>query len=148
MTNQEFEAKLMYLQKQVRDMRGIARWVHPTPVSWNAETMELTMVYQPDPDMGNPIGGLHGGIIATMFDNGLGALAISFAEGAFTPTISMNLEYLRPAPVDAPVYLHASIVKLGRNMIHLRGELLEAPDSRKPYAAATAIFAIHKTAKL
>ena len=147
MTNKEFENKLLFFQQLTGTLRGLTRELAPEAVSWDADAMELTMAFHTNEDMTNPVGNLHGGVIATIFDNGMGVLAACFADGAFTPTISMNLEYLRPVPLTKTVFLHAKIVKRGRSMIHLRSELMDAPSGGKVYAAATSIFAIHATQK-
>lgn len=148
MTNTDFEKKLKYFQEFSRNFPSITKQLDPAPIQWDVDNMELTLAFHTNKEMANPIGGLHGGIIATIFDNGLGVLAGCFAEGVFTPTVAMNLEYLRPAPAIGKLFLHASITKLGRKLIHLRGELLDAPDSKMPYAVATSIYALHKTAKI
>lgn len=148
MTNLEFENKLLHFQKLSASLRGLVRDLAPEAVNWDVDAMELTLLFHPNEGMANPAGKLHGGTIATIFDNGLGVLAASFADGAFTPTVSMSLEYLRPVPITDMLFLHGKIVKLGRSMIHMRGELLSAPAGGKVYATASAIFAIHDTYKI
>ncbi|MBQ5820209.1 MAG: PaaI family thioesterase [Clostridia bacterium] len=148
MTNEEFEKQLARLPEAVALMSGLCAQLLPTPVSWDAEKMEMTMCFHTDEGVCNPVGWVHGGMIATMFDNGMGVLAGCFADGAFTPTVTLNLEYLRPTPVGEKLLLHAKIVKLGRSLIHMRGELVMESEPAKPCAMASAVFAVHKTKKV
>ena len=148
MTNEEFEKRLQRLPEAVAKMSGVCAQLLPTPVSWDGENMELTMTFLTDEGVANPVGWVHGGMIATMFDNGMGVLAGCFAQGAFTPTVTLNLEYLRPVPVGQQLLLHAKIIKLGRNLIHMRGELMGDLGPTKPYATASAVFAIHQKMKM
>jgi len=142
MTNEELKEKLFHVQAP-ETLTGICRTLCPTPVAWNAENKELTTSFEVGEEFANPVGWLHGGIIATLFDHGLGMIASCFAENAFTPTVTMNLEYLRPTPMKKTLFVHAQITKVGRNMIHVRGELLDSPTSPRPTAVASAIYAVH-----
>ena len=98
--------------------------------------------------MANPNRVVHGGMVATMFDNGLGVLAGCFAEGAFTPTVTLSVEYLRPVPLGERLYLRGKITTRGRSLIHMRGELANDLEFEKPYSLATAVFAVHPTKKM
>lgn len=148
MTNEEFEKQLARLPEAVALMSGVCAQLLPTPVEWDAENMELTMRFHTDEGIANPVGWVHGGMVATMFDNGMGVLAGCFANGAFTPTVTLNLEYLRPTPVGETLLLRARILKLGRSLIHMRGELAVESEPTKPCAVASGVFAIHKTKKV
>lgn len=148
MTNKEFEIVLSQIQDPSTPRAEACSHFWPTPISWDAEKMELVMAFNTSAQMANPVGWLHGGVIATMFDNGLGVLASCFTTGFFTPTLTLSVEYLRPAPLMKQIYLHGKVMKLGRSMIHLRGELLDTPDSQRPYATASVIYANKDFAKL
>ena len=55
-----------------------------------------------DPRFANPMGTVHGGIIATLLDSALGcAVQTVLADGAGYTTLSLELKYLRPVAVDA-----------------------------------------------
>lgn len=140
MTNEEYKIILDSICAAVQDQGTICGRLFPKPVCWDAERMELVAEFHTDEQMANPVGGLHGGMIAMIFDNALGTLAACFAADAFAPTATMNVEYLRPVPAVGSLYVRGKIVKLGRSLIHLRGELLDTPGSNKPFAVASAIF--------
>ena len=148
MTNEEFGIQLQRLPEAVAMMSGVCAQLLPTPVSWDGEKMELVMTFITDEGVANPVGWVHGGMVATMFDNGLGVLAGCFAEGAFTPTVTLNVEYLHPVPLGERLYLRGRIMKKGRSLIHMRGELANNLEFEKPYSLASAVFAIHPTRKM
>ena len=150
MTNEELKQQLDRLADPVRKatLSDACSALWPRPVQWDAEKMELLLAFATTDQMGNPLGWLHGGVMATIFDNSMGWLANSYAQGYFTPTISMDLNYLRPVPMVGTVYVRTRILKLGRSFIHTTAELAAEPEFKKTCAAATAVYAIHKEAKI
>lgn len=67
---------------------------------------------------------LHGGIIAVLFDEAMGKLNRFHSVRAVTA--ELNVEYLRPVPVDAEIIVEATEVsREGRNLMH-RGEIRDA----------------------
>lgn len=149
-TNKEFWERLEQIgtSKDVETLPAICRVLRPELVSCDAENMEAVTAFDVREQMGNPVGWLHGGMTAAICDNGMGMLAACFADGNFAPTVSIHLEYLRPTPSTGRIYLKAKIVKPGRTLIHVRCELLEMPNSDKPYASATAIYSIQEQIKM
>ncbi|MBE6032126.1 MAG: PaaI family thioesterase [Firmicutes bacterium] len=65
----------------------------------------------------NSHGGLHGGIIASMMDYGMGFWAQYFCDGGTVATASLTVNYLKPFPADDTVILTAQIVSAGRRII-------------------------------
>lgn len=125
-------AELIARARGAGQLSGICGRLIPTPVNWDAESMEMISAFVTDEEMGNPVGNLHGGVIATIFDHGLGAAGACFSGGGFTPTVALNVEYLRPVPVGERLYVHAVVTKSGRTLIHVCGELLKTPESKNP----------------
>ena len=90
--------------------------------------------------MGNPVHGLHGGAITTIFDNAMGSLLFSVSDGNFSPTASISVDFLRPLKAGDTVYVKVRITKLGRSIAYLTGELFKDPDCDKPHATSTCIY--------
>jgi uncharacterized protein (TIGR00369 family) len=83
-------------------------------------------------------GNLHGGIIATLMDEAMSKL--NKPLGAFAATRQMEVEYLRPSPVDAPLTLVGRHVRRdGRKLFHA-AELLNAQG--QVLARATGLFIV------
>lgn len=64
---------------------------------------------------------LHGGIIAVLFDEAMGK--VNRFHNVRAVTAELNVEYLRPVPVDEEIIVEAEEVsREGRNLFH-RGEI-------------------------
>jgi acyl-coenzyme A thioesterase 13 len=74
------------------------------------------MSWAPTPDMANPFGSVHGGIIATVIDESCGAALMPSIETPSAPTVSLNVEYLHPVPIGGDYEVLSEIVRRGRAM--------------------------------
>jgi uncharacterized protein (TIGR00369 family) len=74
------------------------------------------MSWSPTPDMANPFGSVHGGIIATVIDESCGAALMPMIETPSAPTVSLNVEYLHPVPIGGTYTVISEIVRKGRAM--------------------------------
>ncbi|PZG09963.1 PaaI family thioesterase [Nonomuraea aridisoli] len=84
----------------------------------------------------NPVGVVQGGFLAAMLDDTLGpALVATLPEGQFAPTLDLHVQFLRPARPGRLVG-RGRIVRRGRQVCFLAGELLAADG--EPVAVATA----------
>jgi uncharacterized protein (TIGR00369 family) len=75
---------------------------------------ELT--WSPTPDMANPFGSVHGGIIATVIDEACGAALMPLIETPSAPTVSLNVEYLHAVRIGETFTVRSHIVRQGRAM--------------------------------
>ena len=114
----------------------------PKLIRLNEERTELFCSFDTDKSMGNPVGNLHGGVISTFFDNAMGALATVNSGGAFTPTASLTVNYLRAVPTGEPVFVRVRVSKAGRSVMYVTGEMFVSADSETPYATASAVYAV------
>lgn len=129
-------------------MPKICAELTPKPISFDEKRLETLFSFETTNWMGNPIKWLHGGIISTIFDNAMGSLATVISEGNFTPTVTLQVNYLRPVPLEGNVYVLARVTKPGRSLIYTCAELYAEIDSDTPLATATAVYAIHRTEKI
>jgi uncharacterized protein (TIGR00369 family) len=84
----------------------------------------------------NPAGAIQGGFLAAMLDDTLGpALVATLGPGLFAPTTDLHVQFLRPAR-PGRLTGHGRIVRRGREVAFLAGELLD--DSGQVVAAAVA----------
>ncbi len=84
----------------------------------------------------NERGAIHGGAIAGMFDTAFGVVANFTAGENEAATTDMNLSFLRSVEYGMSPCLKVYIVKAGRSLIRLRGELYD-PDTGKILAAGS-----------
>ncbi len=101
--------------------------------------MSLFESATPQPWMRNPMGWLHGGMVAAMLDSSMGIHCALYSGGAGTPTVNLNVNYLRPTPADRPLHIRTHIVKAGRSIVFAEATLW-ADDEQAPCASATAVF--------
>ena len=74
------------------------------------------MSWAPTPDMANPFGSVHGGIIATAIDESCGAALMPLIETPSAPTVSLNVEYLHAVQIGGTYRVLSEIVRKGRAM--------------------------------
>ena len=86
----------------------------------------------------NRVGGLHGGVMASMLDHACGLTATAWL-GHWAPTMSMNIDYIRPAEIGDRLLAAATVVSFGRRLIRMRGELRNEATG-KVVAACSATF--------
>lgn len=87
----------------------------------------------------NRIGILHGGITAAAFDYAMGMLARFYADQNFTPTVSMEIKYIRPVELGETLLVTAKVVSVGKKIIHLTVES-RSQETGKLTATGAGIF--------
>jgi uncharacterized protein (TIGR00369 family) len=90
-----------------------------------------------DERFANPMGTVHGGIIATLLDSALGCAVQSvLPDGAAYTTLSLEVKYLRAVPVDAGELLATgTVVHAGRRQATAEARLTD--ESGRLLATAT-----------
>ena len=96
-------------------------------VEGQPETNLLQMGFRVEARHCNPMGKLHGGMMATFCDM---LMAISAhrkspaARGHFLPTISLQVDYLAPGTQGAWIQGEAQVLKATRNLVFIQGLVL------------------------
>lgn len=103
----------------------------------------LTLAYEVEEWELNPIGTMHGGLIATAIDTTCGMTVRYFSECLKTPTVSMTVNYLKPVPEGERLLVTAKAVRIGRKIANLTAEAVLSC-SGETAATATAVFMIQK----
>lgn len=85
------------------------RWTFLSSWDGHAE-----MSWSPTPDMANPFGSVHGGIVATVIDEACGAALMPLIETPSAPTVSLNVEYLHAVQIGGTYTVRSQIVRKGR----------------------------------
>jgi uncharacterized protein (TIGR00369 family) len=96
----------------------------------------------PHEDMYNLIGSVHGGIITTLLDTALGAVAQSLLPaGQVATTIDLHTRFHRPVTTEVPkVLADARVVHAGRRTI--TGEAKLVDETGRLYATGTSTLLI------
>lgn len=108
-------------------------------VDYPAQT--LVFEYPSEPWMRNPAGHMHGGMIATILDNAMCTAVRGIAGIGDSPTVSLQVSYVRPVRIGIPVGVTVRVSGCGRTMAYLSAEVWQG-DNRKRILAtgSSAVF--------
>ncbi len=88
-----------------------------------AEEGKLTAEFIVRNEMTNGIGTLHGGVIAGILDEMMGATVVSLGAKNFFTTVNLNVDYFYPARENDVLTAKSFIVKKGTMIHHAQAEL-------------------------
>lgn len=98
----------------------------------------IRVQFEATKDFTNPMGNIQGGFVAAMLDDTLGpALATTFGENEFAPTLELKVSFIRPAKPGTLIGT-GHVVHRGGAVAFLEGELRNAADELIATATATA----------
>ena len=88
----------------------------------------VTFACDAAPRFANPMGTVHGGVIATLLDSALGcAVQTVLPDGVDYTTISLEVKYLRPVALDAgELRATGNVVHAGRRQATAEASLTDA----------------------
>lgn len=121
----------------------------PAPLAqvlgFNLEQIEpgsIMVTLEPQEFHYNPMGILHGGVAATLFDTSLGcAVQTKLAAGYAAPTMQLQVNYIRPINIDTgTVFCSGSVIHVGKRSATAEGRLTDRDG--KLYAHATGTFIV------
>ena len=141
LTRQAMEAALRALEQQVQEEQAgtINSWLCPHFESCDPEGRIYTCSFALRKEYANPGGTLHGGLVGVIFDTAMGHLSALYA-GGMTPTVTMNISYLRPVPVDGPVLVRSRLDKPGQTINYISAEAFTASAPEKILAPASGAY--------
>ena len=113
-------------------------WMRPIVLA--AEEGSVTFQYLVREEMSNPIKSLHGGVIAAIADDCIGATMFSFNEENFYTTINLNVDYFAPARVGDTIIARTSIIKKGRQFVNAQCEIWNETQTRLIATAYSNLF--------
>jgi uncharacterized protein (TIGR00369 family) len=87
----------------------------------------VVFVCEAQASFANPMGTVHGGIVATLLDSALGcAVQTTLAEGVGYTTVALEVKYLRPVALDAgELRAEATVVHAGRRQATAEARLTD-----------------------
>ena len=103
-------------------------WLRPKMIS--VEEGKLSFEYTVRNEMTNPFKTLHGGIIAAMIDDAIGATLIAYDEPHFYVTINNVVDYFASAKEGDIVISETSINKKGKTIVNAQCEIWNADKSK------------------
>ena len=113
--------------------------IQPNFVECDSEAITLTMAYPVQHWERNPIGRMQGGVIATMLDFSTACLTF-YLTGSKPVTVSMQVSYLRPGPLEGKLMVKVSCTKAGRSLCHAFAECWDEAAPGKTVATANLVY--------
>ena len=98
----------------------------------------VTAVYAPQERHQGWPQALHGGIVATLLDEA--AAYVAYARGQHAATARLNIRYSRPARLDEPLRVSASLVRDARRILTIDAHVSTLDDQRIADAQATLLL--------
>jgi uncharacterized protein (TIGR00369 family) len=134
----------------VEYLRAMARGDAPPPplaliLGFMLEEIEegrVTVTVEPAEFHYNPLGVVHGGLAATLFDSSLGCAVQSMLPAAYAaPTLQLTINYVRPVTIETgKLFCSGEIVHMGKRTATAEGRLIDS--TGRLYAHATGTFMI------
>lgn len=111
----------------------------PRLICCDGPSLTLELEYDTKAWTSNPMGIVHGGVLALMLDNAMG-LTCYCLYGHFTPTISMNLTYARPVPLNETVRLRVTVTLAGSTTAQLQAQIFSPAQPQRTMVTATGVY--------
>jgi len=86
---------------------------------------KLVTRFHIEKEFSNPQGTVQGGIIAACFDDTFGPLGVA-KSGKPILTTNMNVQYIRPVPLEQDIFIITEIVSISRSNIFLRADIFNS----------------------
>ena len=103
-------------------------WLKPKMVY--VKEGKLSFEYLIRPEMTNPFQTLHGGVIAAIIDDAIGATLIAYDEPHFYVTINNVVDYFASAKEGDVVISETSITKKGNTIVNAQCEIWNLDKSK------------------
>ena len=108
-------------------------------ISEDPEAGTIEIAFHPDGRMLNPQGSVQGGFVAAMLDDTMGPALVSMSGGTIMPrSIDLNVSFIRPV-MPGRVVGRGRVVKAGRAVVFLEGELFDAEGNLLARATSSAV---------
>ncbi len=114
------------------------RWLNYTLTHVHLDGLEFTIPVRPE--FTNPIGILHGGVIAGIIDELIGVTSFTLGKDGFFVAINLNVDFLRPGNVGEVLTVRTLVVRSGKSMAHVEAKITNAEG--KLVAKATSNMAL------
>jgi acyl-coenzyme A thioesterase 13 len=106
----------------------LMRWLNPVILS--VEEGKIEFEYEVRKEWLNPIGNLHGGIVAAIVDDAIGATVFANGEPVFYSTINNCIDYFSIAQLGQKIIAKTSITKKGKQLINAQCEIWNSEQTR------------------
>ena len=104
----------------------------PVPPIVFCDDRQLVSISYVGTKMCGHVGMIHGGLLATMLDEGLARCAFNSLPSKIGVTASLTINYRKPAPADSYFVLKAETTKVEGRKVWVRGKIEVLGEDEKP----------------
>ena len=115
-------------------------FMNPQLADFDYDNQELTLRFEVKPWMLNVLGIVHGGLYASMADCVMGSISCFWTNSPITPSVSLQISFLRPAKEGDVLLFRGKIVSAGRTMIHASMTAWKEGVPEKPLLTGSGVF--------
>ncbi|MDO8290812.1 MAG: PaaI family thioesterase [Parvibaculum sp.] len=109
-------------------------------VAADAEARTVEVVFNAGPELCNMWGGIQGGMVAAMLDDVMSlAVGLDLEWGQISPTLELKVSMLAPSR-PGRITGRGRVIKRGKSVGFIEGELLDADGTLLATASSTATF--------
>ncbi len=101
----------------------VTRWLDGTIKEVNEGSITAEFVVRPE--MANPVGLTHGGIMSVIIDDVIGMTAATLGKGGFCFSVNLYVDYLGKAKVGDMITAKSKILRKGKQMLNIQCELVD-----------------------
>ena len=105
-----------------------------------SEEQTMSFVAEIVPELENIWGAAHGGMLATIFDTCMGCTIRGLRMLPVVRTVTLNVSYLRPVPVNAGLNVRARLLTAGKTLATLELTAWIPGEENLPTNLATGTF--------
>jgi len=103
--------------KEVDNSRSPAgNWLKPRLESAERGKVAISVLVRPE--MCNPFGNIHGGMMSLVIDEAIGWAVVSLEAQSHYTSVSLNLDFLYAAPAGERITAVAEIIRQGKKIIN------------------------------
>lgn len=111
------------LGKQITDTpSGFGKWLNMHLIEANADRVMIEV--EARAEMSNPMGLLHGGLMAGIMDEIIGLRVASLNLPDYYITVNLHTDFLEAIPIGTKARAQASVVRQGCTMIFVEAQVL------------------------
>ena len=96
--------------------------MNPSLTACSAKEQSITIEFPVLNWQLNPYDKMHGGLIATAFDEAFGIFAFYLTDKKPVVSVNISLNFLKPIPMDDSILITAKATSLGKKIITISGE--------------------------
>ena len=106
-----------YHKKTIRDSRSPAgNWLEVVLEHAEKGAVSLSMIIRPE--MTNPYGNIHGGMMGALIDETIGWAVVSLDATHHYTSLNLNVDFLYAASQGARIIAAAKVIRHGKKIVH------------------------------